>query len=137
MVKRNQVFSILLVIINAIPSISISGDYYNQYNQNNHQITVVTRQESLTVLPTPEPDHTQPILDAQWRLVTDAIPIPEPIKQKDLFKRFSFRQNIGDQNPQPVQTQRLQQTRTVTKTYTGYIKQSVRVESNGSITISR
>ena len=114
---------------------TIANDYGYGYHKPTN-VTVINRQISLTTIPAADDTTVQAALDLQWQMITGMIPIPEPIRQRNLFYNHAFRQNIGNYIAQERQLSRATQTRVVTKTYTGYIKQGFRIESNGSVTFS-
>lgn len=97
------------------------------------KVQVVTKQMNLIPLEIPEINVEQELaLQRQWEIVTSTIPISGKLDHTNVFRRHRFRQNIADYNPSPIQQKQIQ-TRSVTKTYTGYLKQSFSVNSDGLV----
>jgi len=75
----------------------------------------------------------------QWQLVTSAIPIPPSPSKADLFKRFSFKQNMPQYSGAPAQIKDAGYQRIMNiqqqRTYNGMIDYSLTVEPNGFVNL--
>ena len=127
----------MMTVLLSMMTITTNGTDYGYGHHQPSNVNVINRQISLATITTAPDTAVQAALDLQWQAITEMIPIPGRIQQRNLFYNHTFRQNIGNYTiPERQQFNRSVQTRTVTKTYTGYIKQGFRIESNGSITFS-
>lgn len=130
-----------LVIMFLFPSVAMADGYCFvcpkvAQPQVHIKNSVAVKNQHMRLLPLEEPQNNQQLdlaLQRQYEIITSAINVADRIDQTNLFRRHRFQQNVANYNSSPVARREAVRYRSRTKVYTGYLKQSFSVNSEGHI----
>lgn len=121
------------ILLLTICSNAVASDYYPIVKQRKPVVRVYNRLISFEK-PKVKVDVEKILAEARaMQMALDAIPVAPPINQRQLFRKFKFKNNMPTYRPPAKTPKAVIQTQRITKTYVGTIRNTFKVNADGTI----